>query len=356
MQWIWPDANGEKTAMRQLTFIKPGVFEWYEVQQPRLAADTDAVVRPLTVARCDLDFYIATGRVPFPGPFAFGHEAIGVVVDAGTKAGVVPGDRVIVPFQLSCGRCDSCRRGLTNTCSAYPPRAAFGLKPSCGREFGGALSEAMYIPFADFMLVKLPDGIDPLSVASFPDNVADGWRAVAEPLKARAGASVLVVGGLAQSVSLYAVASAVSLGAGDVLYLDNDPGRRAIAEKLGARSEPLMLGERKPLKFEIVVDGHGHPDGLRFAILSTTPHGVLTSVAMYFDELVGLPLRQMYARGITFHTSRVRSRAELPGLLAHHAHGKFHPELVAARVVPFSDAIEGALDPAPKIIWMNDWS
>jgi threonine dehydrogenase-like Zn-dependent dehydrogenase len=342
-------------AMRQLTFIAPGHFELWEVQGPRLGADTDAIVRPLTVARCDLDLYIALGRAPFPGPFAFGHEAIGVVTDAGPKAGVVPGERVIVPFQLSCGRCDACRKGLTDTCSAFPPRAAYGLKPSCGREFGGALSEAILVPFADFMLMKLPDGLDPVSVASFPDNTADGWRAVAPHLRERPGASVLVVGGLAQSVSLYAVASAVSLGAGDVLYLDDDPARRAIAGRLGARSEPLAPAERKPLKFEIVVEGNGDPDALRFAIHSTVPHGMLTSVAMYFDDLVGLPLRHMYARGITFHTSRVRARAELPGLLAHRAHGGFHPEMVTTREVPFSNAIEGALDPTPKVVWTNDW-
>jgi len=341
--------------MRQLTYVGPRRFEWYEVPAPRLSADTDAIVRPLTVARCDLDVYIAHGHPAFPGPFAYGHEAIGVVVDAGPKAAVVPGERVIVPFQLSCGRCDACRKGLTDTCAAFPPRAAFGLKPSCGREFGGAISEAMLVPFADFMLIRLPDGIDPLSVASFPDNVADGWRAVSGPLKDRPAATVLVVGGLAQSVSLYAVASAVSLGAGDVLYLDDDPVRRAIAERLGARAEPLMLGERKPLKFDIVVDGNGDPDALRFAVHSTTPHGILTSVAMYFDDLVGLPLRHMYARGITFHTSRVRARAELPGMLAHRAHGHFHPEHVTTRIVPFSQAADGALDPSPKVVWTNDW-
>jgi threonine dehydrogenase-like Zn-dependent dehydrogenase len=342
--------------MRQLTYVGPRRFEWYEVPAPRLTADTDAIVRPLTVARCDLDYYIAQGHPAFPGPFAYGHEAIGVVIGAGSKAGVVPGERVIVPFQLSCGRCDACRKGLTDTCSAYPPRAAFGLKPSCGREFGGAISDAMLVPFADFMLVKLPAGTDPLAVASFPDNAADGWRAIAGPLKERPGATVLVVGGLAQSVSLYAVASAVSLGAGDVLYLDDEPGRRAIAEHLGARAEPLMLKERKPLKFEIVVDGNGDPDALRFAVLSTVPHGVITSVAMYFDDLVGLPLRQMYARGITFHTSRVRARAELPGMLAHHAHGHFHPDRVTTRIVRFSDAADGALDPTPKVVWTNDWA
>lgn len=97
--------------MRQLTFVGPGNFEWRDVPAPRLEADTDALVRPLAVARCDLDLYIALGTTPFKGPFAFGHESVGEVIDAGPKAGVVLGQKVVVPFQLSCGRCDSCRRG-----------------------------------------------------------------------------------------------------------------------------------------------------------------------------------------------------------------------------------------------------
>src|ERR1700751_4861398 len=102
--------------MRQLTFISPGRLEWHDVLRPRLSADTDALVRPIAVARCDLDYYIATGTIArrFEGPFALGHEAIGVITDAGDRAGVVPGDRVVVPFQLSCGRCANCRNGFTN--------------------------------------------------------------------------------------------------------------------------------------------------------------------------------------------------------------------------------------------------
>ena len=159
--------------MRQLTFIKPGKFEWHDVAAPKLSADTDAIVRPLAVARCDLDLYIAAGVVPYPGPFAFGHEAVAEVMEAGPKANVTPGDRVVVPFQLSCGRCDNCRRGFTNTCAAFAPRAAYGLKPTSGTEYGGALSERMHVPFADHMLVRLPSGLDPVSVASAADNVAD---------------------------------------------------------------------------------------------------------------------------------------------------------------------------------------
>ena len=112
--------------MRQLTFLAPRHFEWRDVPSPKLQHDRDAIVRPLAVARCDLDLYIATGVVPFPGPFAFGHEMVGEVVEAGKLANVVPGQRVVVPFQISCGSCTSCRRGFTASCESVPPYAAFG--------------------------------------------------------------------------------------------------------------------------------------------------------------------------------------------------------------------------------------
>jgi len=358
--------------MRQLTFISPGKFEWHDVAAPALGADTDVIVRPLAVARCDLDFYIATGFVPYPGPFAFGHEAVAEIVDAGSRAGFKPGDRVVVPFQLSCGRCDSCRRGYTNTCQAFAPRAAYGLKPTSGTEYGGAISELMHVPFADHMLVRLPPGLDPVSVASAADNIPDGWRAVAPHLKARPGANVLVVGGLAQSVGIYAAGLARSLGAGRVLYLDDDPVRRDAAARLGVTAEPLNLPERRvgsgasvaaggsPLalrasgeQFEITVDASSNPDALDFTISSTAPNGVCTSVAIYFGP-TPVPLTKMYGKGITFITGRVHARACLPDVLDHCAHGHFHPERVNSQSVPFTKAAEAMTESAPKLVFTND--
>ena len=344
--------------MRQLTFINPGKFEWHDVPPPKIKSDTDAIVRPIAVARCDLDLYIAAGAVPYPGPFAFGHEAVAEVVEAGPKANVAKGDRVVVPFQLSCGRCATCRRGHPNTCEAYPARAAFGLKPASGTEFGGALSDLMYVPFADHMLVRLPKTLDPVAIASTSDNVPDGWRAVAAPLKARPGATVLIVGGLAQSVGLYAAASAAALGAGRVLYLDDDPVRRAAAQRFDIEVEPLALAERRERKphaqFAITVDAAGNPDALDFVISSTAPNGVCTSVAIYFTPTTPMPLLKMYGKGITFITGRVDARAHLHEVLERCAGGHFHPEHVTSRVVPFSQAAEAMTDSGPKLVFTND--
>jgi alcohol dehydrogenase len=179
-----------------------------------------------------------------------------------------------------------------------------------------------------------------------------------------------VIGGLAQSVGIYAAGLAKSLGAGRVLYLDDDPVRRETASKLGVIAEPLKLNERRistavasggsPLamktvseQFEITVDASSNPEALDFAISSTAPNGVCTSVAIYFTP-VPMPLTKMYGKGITFITGRVHARACLCDVLDHCAHGHFHPEHVNARVVPFSEAPDAMTDSQPKIIFTID--
>lgn len=342
--------------MRQLTFLRPGVFEWQDVAAPELQAATDAVVRPLAVARCDLDLYIALGVVTYPGPFAFGHEMIAEVTDAGDQAGVAPGDRVIVPFQLSCGRCGACRRGLTNSCEAYPLGSAYGLKPTSGVEYGGALSDRVRVPFADHMLVPLPQGLDPVACASLSDNVADGFRAVSGPLAESPGGTVLVVGGLAQSVGIYAAGAAVALGAGRVLYLDDDPGRRRAAQRLGAEAEPLALAEGRGPEdlFDVVVEAAGDAAALGFAVRSAAPNATLTSVSIHLGDTTPVPLTRAYFKGLTFRTGRVHSRAMLPQVLNCIACGRLHPDTVTHRVVEARDAADAMTDPGPKVVFRCD--
>lgn len=341
------------STMESLFFTAPGAFERREVAAPVLLAATDAIVRPLAVARCDLDLYIATGVVPLPGPFAFGHECVAEVVAAGEAAGVAPGARVVVPFQLSCGRCDACRRGLTGSCDAYPPLANYGLGGGTRTDYGGALADLLRVPFADHMLVALPAGLDPVKVASVTDNIADGWRGVAPQLAARPGASVLVIGGLAQSVGLYAAGAAVALGAGRVVYLDDDADRRGRAAAMGATAEPLALddGRRASELFDIVVEAAGNAAALAFAIRSAARNAVLTSVAIHLARETPLPLTEAYYRGLTITIARVDSRAHLPGVLDCLACGRLHPEHVTHRVARFADAGEAMTDPGPKLVF-----
>ena len=259
--------------MQQLTFAGAGRLVWDDVPAPELSTGSDALVRPVAVATCDLDAAVMTGRAPLPGPFAFGHEFVADVVSAGDAVtSVRPGDRVIVPFQVSCGACDFCRRGLTASCATAGAGAAYGMAPIARQEWGGALSDCVRVPYADAMLVALPAGLDPASVASVSDNVPDGWRAVAPYLERRPGAPVLVVGG-AGDVALYAVAVAVALGSEHVDYVDVDARRLAVAERLGARAMEQPVDGSRFGRYPITVDHSGEVAGLHSALRSTEPEG-----------------------------------------------------------------------------------
>src|SRR5437763_275083 len=95
---------------------------------------------------CDLDWPMIVGRAPFPLPIHLGHECVAEVVEG--PEGFASGDRVVVPFQISCGTCERCRRGLTGNCSTVPPRSMYGFG-QFGGEWGGMLSDLALVPYAD---------------------------------------------------------------------------------------------------------------------------------------------------------------------------------------------------------------
>lgn len=341
-------------SMQQLTYIAPNVLEWHEVPRPEIITDLDALVRPIAVARCDLDLYIAMGSYRTPGPFALGHETVGVIEQIG--AGVTqfaPGDQVIVPFQINCGVCTNCLRGWTNACSSVPPLAAYGLGTHPTDDHGGALSDLLRVPFADQMLVQLPPSLSPQAACGLSDNVADGFRTVSEGLKRFPGEPVLIVGGLAQSVGLYAVHAALALGSQKVVYTDFDSKRLGIAAAAGATAILIDYSDTPPIQevFLITVDASALADGLSYALLSTAPCGYCTGVSGGLSAKTELPLNAMYLRGITYDVSRVHSRSVLPSVLGHACAGHFDPLSFATCHAGFEDAAEAMFDPSPKVIF-----
>src|ERR1044072_4079814 len=97
------------------------------------------------------------GRVPFRGPFAIGHECVAQVVALGDDvAGLSVGQVVVVPWAVSCGRCDRCRAGLTSKCAATTAElSAYGLGPAAGA-WGGMVSDLLRVPYAEHMLAPVP--------------------------------------------------------------------------------------------------------------------------------------------------------------------------------------------------------
>ncbi len=343
------------SSIQQLTFVEPGKLEWWEVPAPLLRTGKDAIVKPLAVARCDLDTAVVVGSFPIAGPFGFGHEMTAEIVEVGDQVtGFAPGDRVVVPFQINCGECTNCRRGWTNACQNEVPYAAYGLGTRLEDDYGGAFSDLVRVPYADAMLLPLPEGISPEAGAGLSDNVADGYRTVDQGLREYPGEPVLIAGGLAQSVGLYAVHAAVTLGSSRVVYVDFDETRLSMARAAGA--EVLQIGSyeaavRHDSDFLITVDASALPDGLRYAMRSTAPCGFVNGVIGGLEPTVALELPAVYRRGITYTLGRVHARNVMERTLCHTCKGELDPMAIVDRVLPFEDSIDAMLDPAPKIVF-----
>ncbi len=340
--------------MRQLTRCGGGQLAWLDVRDPGLQGAREALVRPLAVTFCDVDRPMVDGRFPAPGEIALGHEFVAEVVEIGHAVmSVRPGDRVVVPFQISCGGCDRCHGGLTGHCRAVPPRSQYGFGPF-GGAWGGAFSERVRVPFADAMLVPVPAGVAPEAVACASDNLCDGWRAVVPALRQLPGGEVLILGGIG-SVPLYAAAFARACGAGRVDYFDRDRRRLEVAERLGARPVegplPDAVGE-----YDVAVDGTLlDPGGLACALRSLRPHGTCVGVTIYPpDHDPHVPYFTIYGRGVTFVTGRVNARAIMPEVLGLVQAGRVDPLGVTDCVLPFEDALEAFAEPTLKPIFVRE--
>lgn len=334
--------------MQQLTFVKRGILEWHDVPEPTLQMPTDVLVRPIAVARCDLDLGILLGLTPFRGPFPFGHEFVAEITAIGDAVQQFQiGQRVIVPFQISCGKCTRCQKGVSNSCLEVPPVSAYGIGQAA-RDFGGAFSDVVRVPYAERMLIPIPPNVEPAAIASISDNLSDAWRTIGPYLLENPNQNVLVVGGAARSIGVYTVAIAKALGASEVTYVDTNDESLQLAEAAGATSiegqPPKRLGP-----FALTVDASNIPEGLHCALRSTEPGGICTSVSIFFQETT-LPLFEMYSTGVTFKTGMVNSRETIPHVLSLVQSGRLQPEKYTTLLTTWPNAPEALFEATNKVV------
>ena len=342
--------------MRQLMFEAPGQYAWRETADPQITAGQQAIVRPVAVACCDLDVGVARGVLPIPPGHAVGHEGLAEVVAVGDDVrSVRVGDRVVVPFQISCGTCRECRRGVTGSCSSLPLMAMYGMAPLAGLDGGGFMADLVLVPYAEAMLVPVPDGVDPIAIASLSDNIPDAWRAIGsyraelaalEPADRR----VLVAGRL--SIGLYAAALASAFGA-HVDYVDTDQSRLAAAEKVGAVAHDRIKPDRTWDPYPVTVHTTAEPELLAATLRATWPDGVCTDTGIYYQSPVEMPLLAMYTRGVRFVTGRVNARAVIPEVIDVLA-GECDLSPVVDRIVPWEEAPQAWSDMAGKTVFVRD--
>jgi threonine dehydrogenase-like Zn-dependent dehydrogenase len=372
--------------MRELNFIGGGKLEWRERPDPELNQPRDVLVRPFVASRCDgdtlpihrpvsrpmqlglkaglIDSVVASivGPVPFQGPFGIGHECVAQVTDVASEVThLAVGDTVVVPWAVSCGTCRECNLGLTAKCSTMtatsPGRtlAAFGFGPTSG-SWGGMVADSLRIPYADHMLVRVPEGVDPLRVAAASDNLTDAWRAVAPPLTERPEGRVLVIGGGGQSIGLYAAGLAVAHGAAVVDYYDHRPERLDVAEALGARGHRLSDSKRKSLtaiahnRYDVAIEASSRGSGLSAALRALRPGGVCTGTGYYLARSTKVPVMDMYATSTTLKVGISHVRPHLPAVLDFVSEHDFPAEKVTSILADWDDAPEAYATRTTKLV------
>lgn len=332
--------------MRGLIARPGGSLTWQRVPRPVLPGPLGALVRPIAVATCDADRPMMLGRTIFPLPLHLGHEAVAEVVEVGERVTAVGiGDRVVVPFQISCGHCVACRRGRTGSCLSVPPASMYGFGLTGGL-WGGALADLMAVPFADAMLVPLPAGIDPAAAAGVADNICDAYRQVAPHLPQLLAddqdTEVLIVGRLHRtdpftpSCLLFSALIARALGARNIYVVDARPALQRRAEELGFRvPDPHDL--RSWPVAALTVDATGSAAGLRKVLQHTAPDGICTCT-WSMQRRGALGLQSLYMRNITLHIGRSHIRSHIPDVLDLIAAGRLQPELVTTDIATFDEA------------------
>ena len=328
--------------MKALEYAGPKQLAWIDIPRAQLAGDGDAVVRPLAVATCDLDWQIIAGKVPFPAPFILGHEFVGEVVEVGNQVSrFKPGDIVTVAFQPSCGQCGSCGSGVSGACGAVAPTSMFGVGSVSGG-WGGAFAELIAVPFADNMLAAVPAGLPIAALPSLNDNIADAHRSVAPFVRAGQGSEVGIFGGY-DSVPLYAAAFALALGANKVTYCTTDALAADNARRLGAQ---VMLVKEWPKRIaacDVTLCATQSEAALVSAVRSTRAEGHCTSAAIFMRD-IAMPLREMYMRGIHFHTGRVNGAEVNRSAGQWLTSGLIDPLQIDTKVVSFEALIPALLN------------
>jgi threonine dehydrogenase-like Zn-dependent dehydrogenase len=221
--------------MKALVYNGPRDVAVKDVPDAKIEKPTDVLVKITTTNICGSDLHMYEGRTDVKQGQILGHENLGVVIDAGSAVERVKvGDRVCLPFNISCGVCENCDRGLTGFCLiANPGRAGAAYGYSQMGPYSGGQAELLRVPYADFNCLVLPPGAEEKEndYVLLSDIFPTGYHAT-ELARMRVGDSVVIYG--AGPVGLMAAYSAIIKGASKVMVVDTHKDRLALAEKIGA--------------------------------------------------------------------------------------------------------------------------
>jgi threonine dehydrogenase-like Zn-dependent dehydrogenase len=358
-----------------------------EVPDPQILNARDAIVRVTSTAICGSDLHLYNGYVPtMERGDILGHEFMGEVVEVGPEVqNLKPGDRVVVPFPIACGRCAMCERELYSLCEnsnpnawmaeklwGHSPAGLFGYSHLLGGYAGGQ-AEYVRVPFADVGPIKIPAGLSDDQVLFLSDILPTGYMG-AEMCGIQPGDVIAVFG--AGPVGQFAIASAKLFGADRVIAIDRFPYRLEMAKQRAGATEIInydddvdvqealltLTGGRGPDHCidAVGLEAHGHglvraydltkqtlkletdrPIALREAIRACRNGGTVSVIGVYSGFIDKFPMGAVVNRSLTIRSGQCHVQRYLRRLLEHIEHGELDPSFVVSHRMQLDEAPKG---------------
>lgn len=346
--------------MKALVYQGPGQKAVEERPKPDIMDPGDAIVKVIRTTICGTDLHILKGDVPTCEPGRIlGHEGVGIVEKTGPGVtGVKPGDHVLISCITSCGKCESCRRGMYSHCA----NGGWIL----GHRIDGTQAEYVRIPYADTSLYLIPHGMDEEALVMLSDILPTGFECGVLNGKIKPGDTVAVVG--AGPIGLATLLTAQFYAPAAVIMIDVDDNRLEVAKRLGATSvvnagrvdavEKVMslTGGRG---VDAAVEAVGIPATFVMCEDIVAAGGTIANVGVHGVK-ADLHLEKLWSHNITI-TTRLVDTVSTPMLLKTVQSGKIDPQCLIThrfrleRILDAYDTFTKAADTkALKVIIQND--
>jgi len=370
--------------VKALTWHGKNDLRCESVPDPQIEHPRDAIIRVTACAICGSDLHIFDGVIPqMSSGDILGHETMGEVVEVGPENKALKvGDRVVVPFTISCGECFFCQRGYFSGCERTNPdheKAAKLWGNSPGGLFGyshllggyaGGQAEYLRVPYADVGPMKVPAGLSDEQVLFLSDIFPTGYMG-ADFCDIKGGETIAIWG--CGPVGQFAIKSAFLLGAERVLAIDTVPERLQLARESGAETldfmkddiydrimdltkgrgadacidavgtEPETMASADSLLDRIKVAtfmGTDRPHVVRQAIHCCRNFGIVSIIGVYGGFLDKIPMGSAINRGLTFRMAQTPVQRYMPKLLELIENGAIDPSFVITHRATLEDGPE----------------
>jgi threonine dehydrogenase-like Zn-dependent dehydrogenase len=367
--------------MRATVWSGRNTVQVENVPDPTILNARDAIVKVTSTAICGSDLHLYDGYVPtMKHGDILGHEFMGEVVEVAEGVdNLQVGDRVVVPFPIACGNCWSCQHELYSLCENSNPNAGMGEKmfghPTAGifgyshltGGYAGGQAEYVRVPFADVGPIKVDDDLTDEQVLFLSDVFPTGYMGA--ELCDISGGDVIAVFG-AGPVGLFAIASAILLGAEQVIAIDHQPYRLEMARNkagatatIDASEDPDVVEQLKELTGgrgpDAVIDcvgmeaTHGHSllnaadrfkqanrletdrgPALRDAIMACRPGGIVSVMGVYGGLMDKFPTGAFMNKGLQLRTGQCHVQRYMRPLYERIRNGDIDPSFIVTHRLP----------------------